>query len=313
VLSIEAVTVRYPRLERPALDEVSFQVNPGEVVALLGPNGSGKTTLMKAICGLVKPVAGEVRVGEVDVLAAPEEARSRLGLLIHAERSFYYRLSGFQNLLFFAGMDNLFGAEARTRIDRLLARFGLQEARDLPFMKYSLGMRKKLSLARLLLRNPDLVLLDEPTANLDPASVREVLEHLRELRKEGKAVLLASHQLSEVERVADRIALLRTGRLLAFDQIEQLKQRQHGPRLQLVFAGPVSAAALRRLQHLPGVRSIDTQGLAQPSPLPQLALVLEPTAELTPLLASLGALNLPLLQINQSQPTLEEFFLEAVA
>jgi ABC-2 type transport system ATP-binding protein len=313
VLAIEAVTVRYPRLKRPALDAVSLEVNPGEVVALLGPNGAGKTTMMKAICGLVKPAAGRVRVGGVDAIASPEEARRRLSLLIHAERSFYYRLTGFQNLLFFAGMENLFGARACDKVDQLLTRFGLEEARDTPFMKYSLGMRKKLSLARMLLRDPGLVLLDEPTANLDPASVREVLELLNGLRAEGKAILIATHQLSEVERIADRVALLRTGRLLACDRLHNLKVRHHGPKLQLALAEPVATSLLQKLERLPGVRALDTSGLGGKNPPLQVVLLLETTADLSALLAALGGLGLPVVQINQSEPTLEEVFLEAVA
>lgn len=313
MLAIDAVTVRYPRLDRPALDEVSFQVYPGEVVALLGPNGAGKTTMMKVICGLVKPVAGRVQLGGVDAVASPEQARQRLSLLIHAERSFYYRLTGFQNLLFFAGMDGLFGAPARARVDELLSQFGLCEARNQPFMKYSLGMRKKLSLARALLRDPSLLLLDEPTANLDPASAREVLGLLQALRGEGKAIMIASHQLNEVERVADRVALLRTGRLLACDRIERRKGCHQGPKLQLTLAAPVAAPWLRKLEQIPGVRSIEMSSLFTTTAPLQVALWLEATADLPTLLVSLGGLGLPVVQINQSAPTLEEIFLEAVA
>jgi ABC-2 type transport system ATP-binding protein len=180
-------------------------------------------------------------------------------------------------------------------------------------MKYSLGMRKKLSLARTLLHEPSLILLDEPTANLDPGSVREVLDLLNELRADGKAILISTHQVNEVERIANRVALLRAGRLLAYDRIENLKLCLRGPKLKIKLAGPVSASSLQNLEQLPGVRALDTDGLARATTSSQLALWLEVTADVSRLLTSLGELGLPIVQINQSEPTLEEVFLEAVA
>lgn len=307
MLCIDNITVCYPRLRRPALEQASLTLEQGEIVALLGPNGAGKTTLMKVICGLVKPLSGRVWVAGVDATASPEAARQWLSLLIHGERSFYYRLSGFQNLLFFAGMENLFGRRARERIAVLLERFGLTEVKDQPFMKYSLGMRKKLALARALLRDPELLLLDEPTANLDPTSVREVLSLLEGLRDEGKTILLATHQLHEAERVADRVAMLNAGRLLACEPLAELKSRYQGPKLKLTLA--TGALPLTPFQALPGVRSFE---VADTSPL-QVVLWLEPTANSSELLSAIGALDLPITQMSQTSPTLEEVFLEAVA
>lgn len=225
MVSLQDVTVKYKKGELVALDSVSLDIKSGEVVAILGPNGAGKTTLIKTICGLIMPHAGEATVRGINAIEKPEEAREHIGMLLYPERSFYYRLSGEQNLRFFASMQGIYGRKARSKIRELLERFDLWEQRKLPFMKYSLGMRKKLALARALINEPPVLLLDEPTDNLDPVATREILALVEKLRQDDKAVIFATHRLDEAEKVADQAAFLKDGQLVAYDSLNNLRTR----------------------------------------------------------------------------------------
>lgn len=222
-IDLSQVTVRYTPHSPPALDEISLSVAPGEIVALLGPNGAGKTTLIKVLCGLVEPERGQVRIFGQDVTRRPETVRRFLGVLLYPERSFYFRMTGRQNLLFFAAMNDLFGRHAQHLVDELLRRFGLWDTRNEPFMKYSLGTRKKLALARAVMTDAPVLLLDEPTANLDPVATQVILSYIEQLRSDGHAVLLATHHLHEAERMADRVAFLKDGALLRINSVDALK------------------------------------------------------------------------------------------
>lgn len=218
MLEIKDLTVHYPRLSRIALDHVDFSVSDGEIVALLGPNGAGKTTLMKAVCGLIAPASGSVVANGHDMVRNPQRGRRDIGVLLYPERSFYFRLTARQNLRFYASLVGLTGRRAKRRIDELLEMTGLNRHERMPFMKYSLGMRKQLGLARALLTDPKLLLLDEPTANLDPPGQWAFLESIEALRDQGKSILVATHHLTDAERVADRVAVLKDGQLVKVDR-----------------------------------------------------------------------------------------------
>lgn len=305
-LTIDEVSVRYPRLPRLALDHISFDLHSGEVLALLGPNGAGKTSLVKVICGLVSPVRGRVCIAGEDVERSPLRARRHLGVLLYAERSFYFRLTGLQNLLFFAGMDNIFGSQALDVARELLQRFNLWDARNLPFMKYSLGMRKKLALARSLLKNPPVLLLDEPTANLDPVAAAEVLELLDDLRKDGRAVILTTHQLHEAERIADRVAFIKEGKLAALDHVEYVQSALPSTLIYLETNNSPSSVQLARLQNIPGIQNIEHSGC-------KLVLRFGSDVDLSTALRLIGKSGLSLCSIHsQAAKSLEEVFFEVV-
>jgi ABC-2 type transport system ATP-binding protein len=220
-----------------ALNDVSLQVPPGEVCALVGPNGAGKSTLLRILATLVLPSAGRARVDGCDVAGDPNGARRRLGLMLEQERSFFARLSGRANLEFFAALHHLHGARARSRVDELLSLVGLTEAAERQFMRYSAGMQHRLGLARAMLHDPPVLLLDEPTRSLDPLSAVEVGRLLREefARGRGKTILIASHSLEEVERVCDRVAILDRGRVLAAGTKAELAQRFGPSGLQEIY------------------------------------------------------------------------------
>jgi ABC-2 type transport system ATP-binding protein len=198
-----------------ALDGVSFDVEPGEVVALLGPNGAGKSTLMRVLGTTVLPDAGTTTIAGHDVAADPKAARRCLGLMIGDERSHYWRLSGRRNLAFFGVLAGMRRRAAEARAAELLDSVGLSDAADRPVLGYSSGMRARLSLARALLADPPLLLLDEPTRSLDPLAASRFRHTARRLSGERQtAILFATHDLHEAVAISNRILVLSAGRLV---------------------------------------------------------------------------------------------------
>lgn len=198
-----------------ALDGVDLKVRHGEVFGLLGPNGAGKTTLLKILCTLLLPTEGRATVSGHDVVHAPQKVRKAVGYCLESERSFYYRLTGVQNLAFFATLNNLGSREAVPRISELLGLLGLDGAADAPFMTYSKGMQQRLGLARALLTDPTILLLDEPTKSLDPGAATEFRRFLRGTLANGlgKTVLLVTQSLEEARDCCDRVAIMDHGRI----------------------------------------------------------------------------------------------------
>ena len=194
-----------------ALDSADLAVEPGETVVLVGPNGSGKTTILQLVAGTLEPDAGEVRVAGHDVVRERRAARAHTGAVLGGPGGWYPRLTGRANLEFFATLEGL-DARAPAAIGAALAAVGLTEAADRRVGGYSTGMRARLALARARLANPDVLLLDEPTAALDARSVREFRESLR-ADESGHAVLLSTHDEEEAALLGDRVVALDAGRL----------------------------------------------------------------------------------------------------
>ncbi len=220
VLVCDRLVRRFGRAS-PVVDEVSLQVHPGEVLGLIGPNGGGKSTLLLLMAGLLKPTAGTATVEGIDTRRLARTAAGRVGLLI-AEPGLYPLLSGRENLRYFGGLYGLRPAQVDRRAGPLAAALGLERFLDQPVREGSSGMRQKLSLCRALLMQPRVLLLDEPTAHLDPVSARNILEVVRAQADEGLAVVLCTHDLPIAERLCERVVLL-AGRVLSVTE-------QPGPR-----------------------------------------------------------------------------------
>ena len=221
-----------------ALDGVSLDVAPGEVVAMLGPNGAGKSTLIRILATTVVPDSGSVTVAGHDVVRDAAAARRSLGVMMGDERSHYWRLSGRRNLAFFAALVGLPRREAGARAQRLLDEVGLTDAADRRVLGYSSGMRSRLSLARALLAEPPLLLLDEPTRNLDPlaaAGFRETAMQLAHERRTG--ILFATHDLHEAVAISTRILVLAAGRTV----LEESASGLDAVRLESAFLNAVRA------------------------------------------------------------------------
>jgi len=221
-----------------ALDGVSLDVEPGEVVALLGPNGAGKSTLLRILGTTVLPDTGTATVAGHDVVQDPVAARAALGHMIGDERSHYWRISGRRNLAFFAALVRIPRHEVAGRVSLLLEAVGLTDAADRRVLGYSSGMRARLSLARALLADPPLLLLDEPTRNLDPLAASRFRESAMQLaggRRTG--ILFATHDLHEAVAISARILVLSAGRIVLEERAEDLDAAQ----LESAFLDAVQA------------------------------------------------------------------------
>jgi ABC-2 type transport system ATP-binding protein len=235
-VSVENVSKLYPRrgglcysAKDPshALRNVSLTVREGEMLGLLGPNGAGKTTLLKSIATLLAVTSGRILVHGRDVNADPFAARRSIGLVTCDERSFYWRLTGGQNLRFFAALYGIPDDRAARRICGLLEMLGLLHAADLPYHSYSTGMRQKLAIARGLLAEPRLILYDEPTRSLDPLSAQGIRDWIVASRAASPGIthVIATNQLHEAELLCDRVAILNRGEIIADDSIGRIRRR----------------------------------------------------------------------------------------
>jgi ABC-2 type transport system ATP-binding protein len=237
-IRVREVRKRFRKVQ--ALDGVTFDVNLGEVVALLGPNGAGKSTVIRILGTTVLPDSGTATVGGHDVIKNAVEARRSLGLMIGDERSHYWRLSGRRNLVFFATLTGMSRHEAERRAEEVLDEVQLVDAADRRVGEYSSGMRARLSLARALLANPPLLLLDEPTRTLDPLSASRFRQNAASLaRDQGVGILFATHNLHEAVAISTRILVLSAGRIV----LEEQARGMDADRLESAFLEAVQSQA----------------------------------------------------------------------
>ena len=242
---IEAISASRSFDGTVALDGVSLKVMRGEIGALLGPTGAGKTTLLRILCGLLDPTDGAVRILGQDTRRSPRDLRQRIGLVPSGDRSFYLRLSGLENLAFFA---RLHGLPRRVAVERSLAvleNVGLTDAATRRVAAYSHGMQKRLSVARALLMRPDVMLIDEATHDLDPEGAKQVRQLISGLAEQGAAVLWATQRLDEIRSFADSVTLIDKGTVRFAGSVSQLIAHSLPQRYLLrVRNGAVSGKAL---------------------------------------------------------------------
>jgi len=213
-----------------AVDRVTLSVAPGEILALLGPNGAGKTTTVRMLAAILRPTAGRAFVAGYSVTRHPQEVRRRVGLLTE-HPGLYLRMRGGEYLDFFGRLMGLSACERKRRARELLARFGMSEAWGQRMGTYSKGMRQKMALVRAMLHDPPVLLLDEPTSAMDPHSAKLVRDAILSLRHHRRAIVICTHNLAEAEALADRIAIIRRGRIIALGTPAELKARLLGPPL----------------------------------------------------------------------------------
>lgn len=240
-----------------AVDGVSFQVPAGAVLALLGPNGAGKTTTVRMLTSVLTPTRGSAQVAGFDVVRQPERVRAAVGVLTE-HHGLYGRMNALEYLLFFGELYNLEPNVARGRIEALLETFGLSEARSKRLGEYSKGMRQKLALARALLHDPPVLLLDEPTSAMDPESARVVRDAIRGLRDDRRTIVLCTHNLAEAEELADQIAIIRRGKIILKGTVGELKRSLLGaPEYEVRLAAPLDGAVI----DLPAGASLTERGV----------------------------------------------------
>lgn len=222
IIELKGLTKRYD--DFAAVDSLDLSIYKGEIFGLLGPNGAGKSTTILMMLGLTEPTSGAVHVCGIDSTANPIEVKRRVGYLPD-DVGFYEHLSGRENLIYTAQLNRLSLPEASLRVDNLLIRVGLQQAAGKKVGKYSRGMRQRLGLADVLVKNPEVIILDEPTLGIDPIGVREFLELIVTLSREERiTVLLSSHHLHQVQQVCDRVGIFVAGTLLAQGNVDELSR-----------------------------------------------------------------------------------------
>jgi ABC-2 type transport system ATP-binding protein len=243
---------RRPRVV--ALDGVSLTIPEGEIHGLLGPNGAGKTTLVKILSTVLVPTSGRALVLGRDVVRETAAVRPLIGIVFGGERGLYWRLTGRQNLEYWAALYKLPARAGRERAQRLLARVGLEDKADARVETYSRGMKQRLHLARGLIGDARVLFLDEPTTGMDPLAAREFRTLIGELRGEGRTILLATHDMVEAEIVCDRVTLIDRGRIIATESPRTLGRLIS--RFQRIDAEGATPELLSEIRRLPGVASV---------------------------------------------------------
>ena len=239
-----------------ALDDVNFSVKKGEIFGLLGPNGAGKTTTIKAICTLIHPTSGEVYVNGHNVVKDAQRARQDLGVMLTGDRTLYWKLSGRENLEYFAALYHMGGATAKQRIEQLLKLVGLDERQNTLVENYSTGMRIRLSFAKAILHEAPVILLDEPTMSLDPQSARLVREIIRDLRKEGCSILLTTHYMEEADQLSDRVAIIDHGKIIAMAPPRELKETVLKSEIIEIEAQNINPQVVEKLRGIPTITEV---------------------------------------------------------
>lgn len=226
-----------------AVENVSLNIPAGEVLALLGPNGAGKTTTVRMLTSILAPTSGTARVAGFDVVAQPQEVRAHVGVLTE-QHGLYERMKALEYLDFFGRVYGLAPNERKQRARMLMERFGLEFALGKRLGEYSKGMKQKLALVRAMLHNPPVLLLDEPTSAMDPQSARQVRDAIVELQRDARTFLITTHNLTEAQELASKIAIIRRGRIIAQGSFEELSRRFVGlPRMELRVRGEMNGLA----------------------------------------------------------------------
>ncbi len=214
-----------PKAMFTAVNGVDLQIQRGEIFGLLGPNGAGKSTTIRMLCTLLEPTSGTARVNGFDVVRQANDVRRSLGTLLAGERSIYWKLSGRENLEYFAALYHIPQPIAKKRVEELIERMELKDRANELVEKYSTGMRQRVAIAKALLARPPILLLDEPTLGLDPQAARNLRELIAELKQEGHTILLTTHYMEEADQLSDRIGIIDTGKVIALDTPAGLKRR----------------------------------------------------------------------------------------
>jgi ABC-2 type transport system ATP-binding protein len=251
---------RKPEVVR-ALKGVSLKINKGELCVLLGPNGAGKTTLIKILSTIILPDSGKAFIDGYDVVKQEWKAKNSLGLIHSEERSFFWRLTGRQNLEFFAKLYNIKGKEVKKRVNFALKVVDLCDERaDMRFDGYSTGMKRRLSIARGLLMDPDVLLVDEPTSGVDPINATKIRKFLKEelVKKRKKTILMTTHDLREAQELCDSIYIINKGKVKAAGSLAKLQSKIGAEQIHLEI--DAEKKAIEKIKKLKSVRSLEMVG-----------------------------------------------------
>jgi ABC-2 type transport system ATP-binding protein len=301
VIELIGLTKRFD--DFTAVDGVTLSVAPGEILALLGHNGAGKTTTVRMLAAILRPTAGQALVAGCDVAQQPREVRRQVGLLTE-HPGLYLRMKGREYLDFFGRLMGLDDDQRQRRAKELLERFGMLEAWERRMGTYSKGMRQKMALVRAMLHEPSVLLLDEPTSAMDPHSAKMVRDAVLSLRDHRRVIVLCTHNLAEAEVLADRIAIIRRGRIVALGTPAELKARLLGPPLmELRMVRPLNGV-VKCVSDLAQIEALGEDWLRFSTPDPQ---------ETNPLLLQrLASQGMGVVTMSEVPRSLEDVYLRVV-
>ncbi len=286
-----------------AVSDVTLTVRPGEVLALLGPNGAGKTTTVRMLTSILKPTSGWARIAGHDVARDPAGVRANVGVLTE-HHGLYFRMRSEEYLDFFGELYGLAPAARRARAGELLERFGMKEAAGKWLGEYSKGMRQKLALIRALLHDPPVLLLDEPTSAMDPQSAKLVRDAITDLRADHRANILCTHNLNEAEQLADQIAVIRRGRIIARGTPLELKHEWLGPAVMELRASTSLNGVVNELRDLVEIMDYGPDWVRYR--------VADPALTNPQVVQRLTARQVPLLTLSEIPRSLEAVYVQVV-
>lgn len=288
-----------------SVDDLNLSVPCGQVFGLLGPNGAGKTTTIKMICGLIIPSAGQVLVNGKTVAEKRSEVMRGIGAVLEGTRNIYWRLSAWQNLVYFGRLKACSDKEIRMRAEPLLRDLDLWKWKDEPVGQFSRGMQQKVAIACVLIADPSIVLLDEPTLGLDVQAAHTVKEWvIRLAHEQGKTVIITSHELDMVQEVCDHVAILRQGRLVADKPMDELLALFRQEHYEIRVGTSINDPAMDNFAGL--TIAAWEEGVLLSGPVSD-------QESLHQVLARIHALSLPLVSVNRIEPDLEEVFVRLIS
>ncbi|MHA1687438.1 MAG: ABC transporter ATP-binding protein [Candidatus Heimdallarchaeaceae archaeon] len=299
-----------------ALKDVSFYVEEGEIFSLLGPNGAGKTTLIKILTTLLLPTSGKATVLGYDVMRRAGEVRKRINAMLMGERSIYWKLTGRQNLEYFAALYHIPSSVVKVRIEHLIHELSLEDFIDRKVETYSSGQKFKVAFAKSMINDPPLLFLDEPTATLDPRAAREVRDIIKQLNEKGTTIFLTTHNMHEADELSDRVAILDLGEIIDLDTPDILKDSLNqlaSLRIEIPASIAKQNGWQEELKTYPYIKNV---GIAQKTngnsdgEKAVIRITAKKELNLTEIINVLEDHNVPVLSINTERPSLEDVFLK---
>ncbi len=301
-LTIEARGLSKKFDEFLAVDNLSLNVNMGEILVLLGPNGAGKTTTVRMLTSILKPTSGWAKISGFDVVYEPDKVRASVGVLTE-HHGLYGRMNADEYLIFFGSLYGISAQESRKRSTRLMEQFDLHAGKK-RLAEYSKGMRQKLALIRALLHEPPVVLLDEPTSAMDPESAFMVREAIRDLRSSSRTIVLCTHNLREAEELADQILIIKSGRIILDGELEQVRRKLLGPQEFIInYKGKLDghmkelAGIATCIQHRDGFLHYSTENPDTANP---------------QIVRAITSIGLDILTLEKYQRSLEDIYLQII-
>lgn len=292
-----------------AVDQLSLRIERGEMFGLLGPNGAGKTSTVKILMTVLLPTSGHARILGDDVVTQVERVRRRTGVILGGDAGLYARLSARDNLLLFADLYGIPYRKQKRRIGELLDMVGLLKSERTRVEEFSRGMKQRLHIARGLLHDPEVVILDEPSNGIDPVGARELRELVRGTVRDGRTVLMTTHYMFEADELCDRVAVMRGGKKIAEGTPESLKKQTDGQVVLSLDIVGVDESDLDRLQLLPGIRSLNVSEVDGSQ---RLDLHCDQQTDVTAaVMAELR--HLTVLRVSKREPTLEDAYVSVVS